>query len=317
VARSKVEEGREWALHEVNGGPLVVGVPAYNEEKSIARVVMTARKYADKVVVCDDGSSDLTGAIAEALGAEVLRHGENCGYGVALQSLFSRARELEAAVLVTFDADGQHRAEEIPSLVTPLLQGEADVVIGSRLLDEQRRAKVGAWYRRAGVRLITKVSNATSKLRLKDAQSGFRAYNCHALNCLSMSEEGMGASVEILLQAKKHGLRIKEVSATCNYDDVENSENPIRHGASVLMSLFKLIVEDKPLACLGLPGAISLGLGIFFSIWTLRSYTVQHRIVTNLALAAMAFVLIGFFFLSTAITLYAIQRVEERIKPSQ
>ena len=317
MARSKVEEGREWAPQEVSDGPLVVGIPAYNEEKSIARVVMTARKYADKVVVCDDGSSDLTGAIAEALGAEVLRHDENCGYGVALQSLFSRARELEADVLVTFDADGQHMAEEIPSLVTPLLQGEADVVIGSRLLDEQKRAKVGAWYRRAGVRLITKVSNATSKLRLKDAQSGFRAYNCHALNCLSMSEEGMGASVEILLQAKKHGLRVKEVSATCNYDDVENSENPVRHGASVLMSLFKLIVEDKPLACLGLPGAISLGLGIFFSIWTLRSYTVQHRIVTNLALAAMAFVLIGFFFLSAAITLYAIQRVEERIKPSQ
>jgi len=317
VAKSEMEERKRPALHAVGRGPLVVGIPAYNEEKSIAKVVMKAKEYADAVVVCDDGSSDLTGAIAEALGAEVLRHEENRGYGVALQSLFDKARELDADVLVTFDADGQHRAEEIPLLVKPLQQGEADVVIGSRLLDEHRGAKAGAWYRRAGVRLITKVSNATSRLSLKDAQSGFRAYNCQALNCLSMSEEGMGASVEILLQAKKHGLRVKEVSTTCNYDDVENSEHPVRHGASVLTSLFKLVVEDKPLACLGLPGAISLALGVFFSIWTLRSYTVQHRIVTNLALAAMAFVLIGFFFLSTAITLYAIQRVEERIKPSR
>ena len=316
MARGAVEERQKSALRAVGGGPLVVGIPAHNEERSIARVVMKAKEYTDKVVVCDDGSSDLTGAIAEALGAEVLRHEENCGYGVALQSLFDKARELEADVLVTFDADGQHRAEEIPSLVKPLLQGEADVVIGSRLLDEHRGAKVGAWYRRAGVKLITKVSNVASEFRLKDAQSGFRAYNCHALNCLSVSEEGMGASVEILLQAKKHGLRVKEISATCNYKDVENSKNPVRHGASVLMSLFKLVVEDKPLACLGLPGVISLGLGIFFSIWTLHSYTVQHRIVTNLALAAMAFVLIAFFFLSTAITLYAIQRVEERMKPS-
>jgi len=317
VAKSEVEEGRVLALHEVSGGPLVVGIPAHNEEKSIAKVVMTAREYADKVVVCDDGSSDLTGAIAKALGAEVIRHEGNCGYGVALQSLFDRARELEADVLVTFDADGQHRAEEIPSLVKPLLQGEADLVIGSRLLGEHTRAKVGAWYRRAGVKLITKVSNATSKLRLKDAQSGFRAYNCHALNCLSMLEEGMGASVEILLQARKHGLRVKEVSATCNYDDVENSENPIRHGASVLMSLLKLIVEDKPLVFLGLPGVLSLILGILFGGWMLRLYAVKQRIVTNVALASLTFVLIGFFFLSTAITLYAIQRVVKRSNENQ
>ena len=317
MAKSKVEEGQELAVQEVRGGPLVVGIPAYNEEKSIARVVMTAKEYADKVVVCDDGSSDLTGAIAEALGVEVIRHEANCGYGVALQSLFSRARALEANVLVTFDADGQHRAEEIPSLVKPLLQGDADVVIGSRLLREGRGKKVGAWYRRAGVRLITKASNATSKLRLKDAQSGFRAYNCHALNCLSMSEDGMGASVEILLQAKKHGLKVKEVSATCNYDDVQNSSNPVRHGASVLMSLLKLIVEDKPLIYLGVPGALSLILGVFFAVGMLQLYAVKHRIVTNWALASMAFVLIGFFFLSTAITLYAIKRVVKRSNENQ
>jgi len=312
-----VEEGRELAVQEVRGGPLVVGIPAYNEEKSIAKVVMKAREYADKVVVCDDGSSDLTGAIAEALGADVIRHETNCGYGVALQSLFSRARALEADVLVTFDADGQHRAEEIPSLVKPLLQGDADVVIGSRLLREHRGEKVGAWYRRAGVRLITKVSNATSKLRLKDAQSGFRAYNGHALDCLSMTEEGMGASVEILLQAKKHALKVKEVSATCNYDDVANSSHPIRHGASVLMSLLKLIVEDKPLVYLGLPGVLSLVLGTFFGVWMLRLYAVEHRIPTNWALASMTFVFMGFFFLSTAITLYAIQRVVKRSDRNQ
>jgi len=317
VARSEVEEGRELAVQEVSGGPLVVGIPAYNEEKSIAKVVMKAREYADKVVVCDDGSSDLTGAIAEALGAEVIRHKENCGYGVALQSLFDRARELKATVLVTFDADGQHMVEEIPSLVKPVLEGEADVIIGSRLLHERRGEERGPWYRRAGIRLITKVSNAASQLSVKDAQSGFRAYNCHALDCLSMSEEGMGASVEILLQARKHGLRVKEVSATCNYDDVENSEHPVRHGAGVLMSLLKLIVEDKPLVFLGLPGVLSLISGTFFGVWMLRLYAVDHRIATNWALASMTFVFMGFFFLSTAITLYAIQRVVKRSDRNQ
>ncbi len=317
MARSEVEEGRELAFQEVSSGPLVVGIPAYNEEKSIAKVVMKAREYTDKVVVCDDGSSDLTGAIAEALGAEVIRHKENCGYGVALQSLFDRARELEAVALITLDADGQHMVEEIPSLVQPVLQGEADVVIGSRLLHENRGEQTGPWYRRAGIRLITKVSNAASELSLKDAQSGFRAYNCHALDCLSMSEEGMGASVEILLQARKRGLRVKEVSTTCNYEDVKSSNHPVRHGAGVLMSLLRLVVEDRPLVFLGLPGVLSLILGTFFGVWMLRLYGVEHKIATNWALASMTFVFMGFFFLSTAITLYAIQRVAKRSDRNQ
>ena len=317
MAKSEVEEGRELAFQGVGGGPLVVGIPAYNEEKSIAKVVMKAREYADKVVVCDDGSSDLTGAIAEALGAEVIRHEGNCGYGVALQSLFDKARELEADVLVTLDADGQHMVEEIPSLVKPVLQGEADVVIGSRLLHEHRGEQTGPWYRRAGIKLITKVSNVASELRLKDAQSGFRGYNCHALNCLSVSEENMGASVEILLQARKYGLRVKEVAASCNYEDVTSSSHPVRHGAGVLMSLLKLVVEDRPLVFLGLPGVLFLILGTFFGVWMLRLYAVEHRIVTNWALASMTFVFMGFFFLSTAITLYAIQRVTKNVHGSR
>ena len=316
MAESALADREVVRFQTVGGGPLVVGIPAHNEEKSIAKVVVSVRAFADRVVVCDDGSSDLTGTIAEALGVEVIRHAANRGYGVALQSLFTRAKELGADVLVTFDGDGQHLAEEIPALVRPVLKGEADVVIGSRLLHEQEGEKLGVWYRRAGVKLITKVSNAASELGLKDAQSGFRAYSCHALDCLCMSEDGMGASVEVLLQAKKHGLRVKEISATCNYDDVENSTNPVRHGASVLMTLLKLVVEDNPLVFLGLPGIVALTLGGAFGAWMLRLYTIEHRIVTNWALASITFVLIGFFFLSTAITLYAIRRVEERVKSS-
>ncbi len=319
MAKSGTVEGRGIVLQEAGGGRLVVGIPAYNEEKSIAKVVMKTKKYADKVVVCDDGSSDFTGSIAEALGAEVIRHEENCGYGAALQSLFNRARDLEADVLVTLDADGQHRPGEIPSLVKPILQGKADVAIGSRFLRGKRKDKesVRSWYRRLGIKLITNMSNAASKFGLEDAQSGFRAYNRQALKTLSTLEDGMGASVEILLQARTHGLRVKEVSTTCNYDGVENSKNSVRHGASVLMTLLKLVVEDRPLIYLGLPGILSLILGTLFGVWMLRSYAMEQRIITNQALAAMAFVLIGFFFLSTAITLYAIQRVAKRANQNQ
>ena len=102
----------------VNGSNLLVvaGIPAFNEEKTIASVVLGAQKFAHVVVVCDDGSTDLTGEIAERLGAVVVRHERNAGYGAAVQSLFGRARALKADVFVTLDGDGQHDPAEIPRL---------------------------------------------------------------------------------------------------------------------------------------------------------------------------------------------------------
>ena len=113
-------------------------IPAFNEEKTIAKVVLLTQKHVDKVVVCDDGSTDMTGEIAERLGAEVIRHERRLGYGAAIQSLFRRARELGADVMVTLDADLQHNPD-IPVLVKPLWEGGADIVVGSRFLGMRRR----------------------------------------------------------------------------------------------------------------------------------------------------------------------------------
>ena len=167
---------------------------------------MEAQKYADKVVVCNDGSSDMTAEIAERLGADVARHERNLGYGAAIQSLFRRAREL--------GADGQHDPREVPNVVKPVLEGNG--VIRSRFVDE-RSTYTMPWYRRAGVKFITRLVNNSGKHDVKDAQSGFRAYNCKSLEKLTLLENGMGVSVEILVNTRKQGLRIQEVSATCNY----------------------------------------------------------------------------------------------------
>ena len=296
---------------------VVVGVPAVNEEKTIARVVLEAQKYADKVVVCDDGSTDLTGDIAERLGADVVRHGRNLGYGAAIQSLFEHARKLGADVLVTLDADGQHDASEIPNVLKPIVDGVADVVIGSRFLDKLSAYNM-PWYRRAGVKFITKLVNNTSKHGVRDAQSGFRAYNRKSLEVLTVSENGMGVSAEILINARKQGLRVCEVSSSCNYgkDGTTSTHNPVRHGVGVVMSIVKLVVEDRPLMTLGIPGILFLIIGAVFGAWMLQIYAVAHHIVTNIALASIAFMLIGFFCLSTAITLYAITKVAEKTNKS-
>ena len=117
---------------------VVVGIPAFNEERTIAKAVLESQRFADKVVVCDDGSSDMTAEIAERLGADVARHERNLGYGAAIQSLFRRARELDADVLVTLDMDGQHDPSEVSDVVKPIVEGKA-----ARRIVEILRWKLG------------------------------------------------------------------------------------------------------------------------------------------------------------------------------
>jgi glycosyltransferase involved in cell wall biosynthesis len=298
---------------------VVVAIPAYNEEKTIAKVVLQAQKYVDRVIVCDDGSKDMTAEIAERLGAEVIKHERNLGYGAAIQSLFRRARELNADVLVTLDADGQHDPSEIPNVVKPVVKGKADVVIGSRFVDGCGATEMPL-YRRFGARLIAKLVNGSSKKGVSDAQSGFRAYNRKALERLSLVEAGMGASVEILLEARKNDLKICEVPSSCKYNngDVDNStENPVAHGMGVVMSIIRLIIEERPLMVLGIPGLLCLFAGMAFGVWMLELYAIEHQIMTNIALASIAFALIGFFMLSTAITLYAISRLSKKMNDAR
>jgi len=293
---------------------VVVGIPAFNEEQTIARVILEAQKFADKVVICDDSSTDYTAKIAEGLGADVVRHETNEGYGASIKSLFIRARELKADVFVTLDADGQHEPNEIPCVITPIVEDTADVVIGSRFVNEQGTAEMPL-YRQFGAKLITKLVNGSSKNGVTDAQSGFRAYNHQALECINFYEAGMGASVEILLKASDHDLRIVEVPCTCKYntgDVATSTEHPVTHGIGVIMSLIRLIVEERPLLMLGIPSLVCLIAGIGFGLWMLQLYTLEHQIETNIALASIAFILIGFFMLSTAITLYAITRISKK-----
>jgi len=287
---------------------VVVGIPALNEERTIARVILEAQRYADHVIVCDDGSTDLTGEIADRLGADVVRHEQNLGYGAAIQSLFRRARELGASILITLDADGQHDPGEIPRVAKPIMEGAADIVVGSRFVDSHRSPHMPL-YRRVGVKLLTMLTNGmNSQGVVKDAQSGFRAYNRRSLEKLTVFEDGMGISSEILIKARKQHLRIDEVHASCKYENGSNTSSchPVRHGVGVVASIVKLVLEDRPLVTLGLPGLSLSVVGLFFGALMLQLYASEHQIVTNVALASIAFILIGLFFVFTAITLYAI-----------
>ena len=290
---------------------IVACIPAYNEEDTIARIVLLTKKYVDRVIVCDDGSTDLTGEIAGELGAILVKHAQRKGYGAAIQLLFNEAQKLGADIIISLDGDGQHDPNEIPELIKPIINGIADVVIGSRFLGKDNNHVPR--LRRVGISAITRLTNATSGINISDAQSGFRAYSKKAIHILELNEKGMGASAEILLKATKAKLKIIEVPSIIRYKGLNTStSHPLVHGAGVVSSIVRLVVERSPLTYFGIPGFICLLVGVFFGIWMLQVYSVEHRIITNIALASISFILIGIFSIFTAIMLYAILRLEQR-----
>ena len=285
---------------------ITIGVPAYNEEKNIASIITKLKKITDSIIVCDDGSSDMTSDISKNLGAIVITHKKNMGYGVAINSIFQKAKELNSDLLVTFDADGQHRVEDIEKVVEPIKNNIADLVICSRFLDNKSDVPN---YRKIGIKVITKVTNASIKKKLTDSQSGFRAYNKQVLSQISPSDIGMGISTEILIKSSSKGLRIMEVPITILYSGDTSTHNPVSHGTSVLLSTIKFTSIEHPLKFYGIPSVIFLIIGGIFTTFAIQYYIDVGRLNSNLTLIGGGTVLIGIILLICAILLYSLVSV--------
>jgi glycosyltransferase involved in cell wall biosynthesis len=285
---------------------ITIGIPAYNEEKNIASIITKLKNITDSIIVCDDGSSDMTSEISKNLGAIVISHKKNMGYGAAIRTIFQKSVELDSDILVTFDADGQHRIDDVNKILQPLENNEADIVIGSRFLDNESKVPN---YRKIGIKVITQVTNASLKKKLTDSQSGFRAYNKQALTQISPSEMGMGISTEILIKASSKGLRIAEIPITVLYHDDTSTHNPVSHGTSVLVSTIKFTSIEHPLKFYGIPSIIFLIIGSAFTYSAVQYYVEIGRLNTNLTVIGAGAILIGLVLLISAIILYSIVSV--------
>ncbi len=285
---------------------IIVGIPAFNEEKNIGSIVAKlSQKYA-KIIVCDDGSSDMTSTIASSMGAHVVKHEKNMGYGSAIKTIFNEAKNSDGDILVTFDADGQHQISEIDSLIKPISENNADIVIGSRFLG---KTKDLPRYRKIGIKTITGLTNVVTGSKITDSQSGFRAYGKKALDEITPTESGMGISTEILIKASKKQLRITEVPIIISYTDNSHSQEPIRHGTSVVMSTLKHVAIERPLLYYGVTGLCFLILGLIFGAWTMQIYSEERVVMTNIALIGIGGVILGTILLITATILYSIVSV--------
>ena len=286
---------------------ITVGIPAFNEEKNIAAIIIKLKKIADTVIVCNDGSTDSTSEIAQNLGVVVINHPKNLGYGAGIKSIFNKSKEIGSEVLVTFDGDGQHRLEDIKKVVEPIEKNKADIVIGSRFLDDAEK-KIPK-YRKLGIKIITNVTNSTLKEKITDSQSGFRAYSKNVISKLNISDFGMGVSTEILIKSSSMGFNIMEVPIIIRYGDEIPTHNPVYHGTSVLFSTIKYTSIERPLAFYGIPSVIFLIIGSIFSYAAIQYYVEIGRLNTNLVLVGAGTFLIGIVLLITAILLFSLVSV--------
>ena len=285
---------------------IVIGIPAFNEEKNIASVLVKLKKITDKIIVVDDGSSDLTGSIAKEMGAIVVSHPKNLGYGAAIRSIFLKAKELNSEILVTFDADGQHRIEDIDTVIEPIIKKESDIVIGSRFLQNDTQAPS---YRKLGIKVITQLTNASLKEKLTDSQSGFRAYNKKVVENLVPSDYGMGVSTEILIKASSMGFKISEVPIVILYGGDTSTHNPVSHGASVFLSTIKFTSIEHPLKFYGIPAVVFLIIGLSFTVWAIETYAKGGSLITNITLIGAGVTIIGVILAIAAILLYSLVNI--------
>jgi glycosyltransferase involved in cell wall biosynthesis len=283
-----------------NRTQVAVVIPAYNEAKNIASVIIGAEKHADNVIVCDDGSVDLTDEIAERLGAIVVGHETNRGYGAALRSGFEKAIQTEAKFVVSLDADGQHDPADIPRLLEPLIEGSADIVIASRFMDGQSHAP---GYRKVGIEVINSIAQA-KKMGITDSQSGFRAYTREALLRILPAEMGMAASTEILLKASESGLRIQEIPSVISYDSDSSKRNPVGHGLDVLFGHIKQLTFRHPLMLYGIPGVILAGIALATGLFMLTLFNAEGYFSVPLALLTVGFGVLGALLITVALIVW-------------
>jgi len=282
---------------------LVIIIPAFNEERFIGSVVLKSLQYSHNVIVIDDGSTDDTAEIAANAGATVLQHLTNKGKAAALNTAIRMVRDFAPGIVVMIDADGQHLPEELPLVIDPILNSEADIVVGSRYIKNTSNTPL---HRRIGHFLINIMTGVCSGIFVTDSQSGYRAFSQKAIQCSLFHSNGFTVESEMQFLAKQYGLRVKEVPVTIRYTD-KAKRSVISQGLMVLNGIIKLTGQYRPLLFFGGSGAIVSVLGFLGALFVLARFNQTHELATGYAILSMMLVVVGMVLFTSGIIMHSIQ----------
>jgi glycosyltransferase involved in cell wall biosynthesis len=283
---------------------IIALIPAYNEERFIASVVLKAKRHVDEVWVVDDGSRDDTAGLAEEAGATVLRHTRNHGKGAALNTGFKALRARPDDILiVTLDADGQHEPSELEAVLAPIQAGEADLVVGSRYLGGDGDVPPSRVW---GHKFFNSVTRLASGVAVSDSQSGYRAFSRRALETISFNSRSFSVESEMQFLANQFGLRVVEVPIVIRYPD--KPKRPVlQHGLIVLNGILRLTGQYRPLLFFGVPGLILLLAGLGWGFWVVRIYQLSRQLAVGYAMLSVLLTIGGMIGLSTGVMLHSVR----------
>ena len=234
---------------------IVVLIPTYNEENGIKPIVEKTQqvlsRMADRhnIVVVDDGSKDSTRSIIDYLDVERFFHRHNLGKGDVIRNALEFLSPGE--IVVTMDGDGEHDPDDLPRLIYPILTGKADMVIGSRFKNESNRIhhylgrqKEGKFFKNFGNRLFSFLLWIFTGKKIKDTQSGYRAFKAGTAKKLHLSADGFRIEMEMTVKAIKKGYKIKEVQIENGLGARSSHLNPVIDGARITLTIFRECLPD-------------------------------------------------------------------------
>lgn len=290
---------------------VITCIPAYNEANSISSIIQVSKQYSEEVIVVDDGSTDNTAAVAETAGAIVIRNGRNIGKGAAFKRGLIECLKYQPLILVTLDGDGQHDPGEIPELLKPIQDGQADIVIGSRF--KEHSITEIPFVRGIGLSFIDKINRSLIRSSVEDSQSGFRAYSAAVLRVvMQYTSNGYGAETEQLAAAELYGYRIAEVPIHVRYKGLQNTSkrNKILHGTDIASTLFRIAVERRPLLLFGVSGLALIVAAIVTASDLVSLFNESRYFSLPLAMLTIGFVMIGALLIFASLVFYAIKRIQ-------
>jgi glycosyltransferase involved in cell wall biosynthesis len=238
----------------VSGGHRVVVVmPAYNAGKTLRMTYeQLPHDRIDLVILVDDGSRDETIAIARELNLQLFVHDRNYGYGANQKTCYREALKAGGTIIVMVHPDYQYDPRLLPQVIQPIVEGRADVVLGSRLMGESPVKQGMPWWKYAGNRFLTVLENWTFGLRLSEYHTGYRAFHHSALEAVAfeMNSDSFVFDQQILAQAVAAGLRILEVPVPTKYFPEASTATfvqSVRYGLSVLAVLAGFLLQRSGL----------------------------------------------------------------------
>jgi glycosyltransferase involved in cell wall biosynthesis len=253
MVSTEPETERE-AAKTARRGKTIVVMPALNAAKTLELIVDSIpRDVVDEVILVDDRSTDETVEIARRLNVSVVWHPHNVGYGGNQKTCYLEALQREADIVVMLHPDGQYEPELIPRMIEPILAGDADLVLGSRMLVPGAAKRAGMpLYKRIANRFLTTIENRVLGTRLTDLHTGYRAYGRELLLTVPFLRNSLDFSFdsELLMQSSYFGFRIREVSARTRYFEDASSVGlgaSTIYGVKTLWAAFRLLLHRSRL----------------------------------------------------------------------